>query len=207
MLLGVAGVAALADWWAVARADRHLEHIAKPATLALLVALALVVHPAQDAVRWWVVAALVLSLAGDVFLMLAADLFVAGLAAFLAGHVCYIVGLQLEQRSWWLLLAGVATVAAGVALVGRRIVAAVRRGDEGALVGPVVVYIVAISAMVISAWGTAVAAAVVGAVLFYASDATLAWNRFVAPLRRADLAVMVSYHLGQAALVLSLAVR
>lgn len=207
MLLGIAGAAALVDWWAVAHAHRALEHVAKPATLALLVAVALVLHPAQDAVRWWVVGALVLSLAGDVFLMLAADLFVAGLTAFLAGHVCYIVGLQLEQRSWWLLLAGVVTVAVGVALVGRRIVAAVHRGDDPALLGPVVVYIVAISVMVISAWGTAVTAAVVGAVLFYASDATLAWNRFVAPLRRADLAIMVTYHLAQAALVLSLAVR
>ncbi|MDQ2727613.1 MAG: lysoplasmalogenase [Actinomycetota bacterium] len=43
------------------------------------------------------------------------------------------------------------------------------------------------------------------AVLFYASDATLAWDRFVGPLRRGRLAVIVTYHLGQAGLVVSLA--
>ena len=40
--------------------------------------------------------------------------------------------------------------------------------------------------------------------VFYASDATLAWNRFVRPLRHGHLAVMVTYHLGQIGLVLGL---
>ena len=44
----------------------------------------------------------------------------------------------------------------------------------------------------------------VGAALFVASDAMIAWNRFVAPFRAADLGIMVTYHLGQAGLVLSL---
>ena len=43
-----------------------------------------------------------------------------------------------------------------------------------------------------------------GALLFYVSDATLGWNRFVAPSRGAQVAVMVTYHLAQAGLVLSL---
>lgn len=36
------------------------------------------------------------------------------------------------------------------------------------------------------------------------SDAMIAWNRFVRPFRAADLGIMVTYHLGQAGLVLSL---
>ena len=48
---------------------------------------------------------------------------------------------------------------------------------------------------------TAAPWAVVGALLFYASDATLAWNRFVAPMRFGPVAVMVTYHPAQAGLV------
>jgi len=58
--------------------------------------------------------------------------------------------------------------------------------------------------MVIGAWGSAVALAVVGALLFYASDATLAWGRFVHEHRFGHLAVMTTYHLGQIGLALSL---
>jgi uncharacterized membrane protein YhhN len=52
------------------------------------------------------------------------------------------------------------------------------------------------------ATGNVVAAA--GAALFVASDTMIAWNRFVRPLPMADVGIMVTYHLGQAALVLSL---
>ena len=50
--------------------------------------------PVQDAGtrRAWFVAALVCSLAGDVLLMLPSDRFIAGLAAFLVGHLCYVAG-------------------------------------------------------------------------------------------------------------------
>jgi uncharacterized membrane protein YhhN len=47
--------------------------------------------------------------------------------------------------------------------------------------------------------------ALAGAALFYASDALIAWNRFVRPLSWSPLPVIITYHLGQAGLVLSLA--
>ena len=46
--------------------------------------------------------------------------------------------------------------------------------------------------------------AMAGALTFYASDSLLGWNRFVRPFPHAHLAVMVTYHLGQLLLVLSL---
>jgi uncharacterized membrane protein YhhN len=42
----------------------------------------------------------------------------------------------------------------------------------------------------------------VGAVLFYASDSMLAWDRFLKPLPHARLWVMVTYHLGQIGIIL-----
>ena len=61
-----------------------------------------------------------------------------------------------------------------------------------------------ISVMVASAVGTLDALAIVGACLFYTSDALIAWTRFIQDFRHGRLAVMVTYHLAQFGLVLSL---
>jgi uncharacterized membrane protein YhhN len=127
--------------------------------------------------------------------------FVAGLGSFLLGHIAYIVGLQLAPRSWGWTAVGLAVVVVAIAIVGRRVVQGVAAGDHREMVGPVIAYLVVISAMVVSAFGTAAPWAIAGASLFYASDATLAWNRFLEQRRFGPLAVMVTYHLGQLGLV------
>jgi uncharacterized membrane protein YhhN len=80
-----------------------------------------------------------------------------------------------------------------------------------ALKVPVLIYSLVISLMVYSAlmtWtrpGWSVASAIlvsVSAVLFYASDSMLAWDRFLKPLPHARLQVMVTYHLGQIGIIL-----
>jgi uncharacterized membrane protein YhhN len=194
-------VFALADWFGVVTERTTIRYVAKPATLASLIGVALALEPFDGAIRTWMVVGLVCSLVGDVFLMLPERWFVAGLVTFLTGHLAYVVGLSLAPTSAVGLAIGVALVVTAAATLGRSIVSAVRRGDHPELTAPVVVYIAVISAMVVAASGTAAAAAVGGALLFYVSDATLAWNRFVHPLRNGGLAVMVTYHLGQAGLV------
>jgi uncharacterized membrane protein YhhN len=192
---------ALTDWWATWAERRQVRYVAKPATLALLIGVAVTLDPVDPTIRTWMVIGLVLSLAGDVFLMLDEKWFVAGLGSFLLGHIAYVVGLQLAPRSWGWTVVGLVLVVVAVAVVGRRIVAAVGAGGQEEMVGPVIAYLVVISAMVVSAFGTAAPAAIVGASLFYASDATLAWNRFIELRRFGPLAVMVTYHLGQIGLV------
>jgi uncharacterized membrane protein YhhN len=198
-LLGMAAVFAVADWVAVARGSKGLEYVAKPAATLLLVGVALALVPEDDTRRAWFVLALVLSLAGDVFLMLPRNLFVAGLASFLLGHVAYVAGFGLGEAWPW--IAGVAVVAVAVGAPILR--ALLARGDKE-LVGPVVAYMAVISVMVACAIGTADAVAIAGAVLFMASDSLIAWNRFVRPLAWAPVTIMVTYHLAQAGLVLSL---
>ena len=97
-------------------------------------------------------------------------------------------------------------MAVGVALLvlGRRIVRGVGAGPDTDLVAPVAIYMGLISLMVASAVGTTEALAIVGAVLFYVSDALIAWTRFVRDLPHGRVAVMVTYHLAQICLVLSL---
>ena len=70
--------------------------------------------------------------------------------------------------------------------------------------GPVVAYFLAISTMVVSACGAGNADAITGAVLFLASDSLIAESRFVGTRRGFPVAIMVTYHLALAALVVSL---
>jgi uncharacterized membrane protein YhhN len=204
-LLVLAVVVAVVDWYAVDTDRRPLEYAAKPLTLVLLIAAALSLVPASPAVRVAVVVALVLSLIGDVLLMLPAERwFVFGLGAFLAAHVAYVTAFWIRGVSVGALLVGVVVVAVALLGLGGRIVAAVSRGPDTDLVGPVAVYIGVISLMVASAIGTRAALVIAGAALFYCSDALIAWTRFIHDLPHGRLAVMVTYHLAQILLVLSL---
>ncbi len=200
-LLAVTLAFAVADWWATWVERPDIRHVTKPATLAFLIGVAVTLTPVDPTIRTWMVIGLVLSLAGDVFLMLPEKWFVAGLGSFLLGHIAYVVGLQLAPRSWMWTAIGLAVVVIAIATVGRRIVLGVGSGDQRDMVPPVIAYLVVISTMVVSAFGTAAPWAIVGATLFYASDATLAWNRFLDQRRFGPLAVMVTYHLGQIGLV------
>lgn len=201
--LGVAAVAAVANWTACATGNRRVEYVAKPLTMAALAVVALTLEPADPARRAWFVAAAVCSLAGDVFLMLPRDRFLHGVAAFLLAHLCYLAGLVRGTASSTGLLLGVIVMVAALVVTGRPLVAALRKRHPE-LVVPVAVYITAISAMVIAALTFGPLLAAVGALLFAASDSILARNRFVHPIRGAQVAVMTTYHLGQASLLLSL---
>ena len=198
-LLGMAAVFAVADWLAVWRGSKGLEYVAKPLALVALMGVALTLVPEDESMRTWFVVALVLSLAGDVFLMLPRNLFVAGLASFLLGHLAYVAGFGIGQAWPWILGVGVVGAA-----VGTPIVRALRRDGHGELLGPVLAYMAVISVMVACAIGDGDPRAIVGAALFMLSDSLIAWNRFVRPLAWAPVTIMVTYHLGQAGLVLGL---
>ncbi len=203
----VASVFAIGNWYAVARSRKPLEYLCKPATLAALIVAATLLDPTVDAHtrRAWFVAALVFSLAGDVLLMLPRDLFVPGLAAFLVGHVCYLVGFWVHGPSGPALIPAVVVTIAVVAPLARRILGAITAGSEpDELRLAVVAYMVVISAMLVTALASGNVVAGAGAILFVASDSMIAWDRFVQGFRWAPVAIMVTYHLGQAGLVASL---
>jgi uncharacterized membrane protein YhhN len=197
VLFGLAAVFAVADWVAVHLGNKRLEYVAKPAALLFLAGAASVLTPDDPTQQRWFLYALGMCLAGDIHLML--NRFVPGLAAFLVGHLLYIGGFGLSDAWPWVLVVSVVT-----ASLGARILAAVRGRGERALIGPVAAYMAAITVMVACAIGSGNRVAAIGAVLFMVSDTLIAWNKFVVPLRWAPVAIMVLYHLGQGALVLSL---
>jgi uncharacterized membrane protein YhhN len=193
---------AVVDWYAVARGDRRTEAWAKPATLVALVVVALVLGAADTSAGLWLLLALVLGLVGDVFLLGDTDTrFRLGLAAFLLGHLAFVVSfarLGLDPPDWqW--AAWVVLFACLIAT--RRVVPATFLRGGQALALPVALYTVVIGAMVILAFDTGEPLIAIGATVFAASDSILAVDRFVRPRPWAQFAVMVTYHLGQALIV------
>ncbi len=201
LLFDAAAVFAAADWIAVALRNKALEFASKPAVIVLLLGVSVAAQPRHNVQRWAFVVALAFSLAGDVLLMV--DRFVRGLIAFFCAHVAYIVGLRAGRPDFRPLLLSAAVVFVVMAIVGRRILSAVReRSPE--LGTAVSAYIAVISVMVACALASGNPLAATGAALFMVSDSLIAWNRFVRPLSSAPLTIIVTYHLAQAGLVLSL---
>ena len=209
-LLALPRLIALADWVAVAVDRRPLEYVLKPATMVALGAVVLALDLPGCQLRWWYLAAIILSLAGDVFLMLPESAmnpelsFVAGLGSFLVAHVLYVVGMVLLGVSGgWLVIGTVAAVLV-IVTVGRRVIAGARATDRR-LFAPVMAYVVVIAVMIATSFGTGIIVGIVGALLFGFSDSVIGWTRFLRDFPHSRVVVMVTYHLGQVGLVLALA--
>ena len=199
-------VLAVADWVVIARGEIRRRPITKPlATLALL-AVAAFAGQMDGAARAALIVAVVLCLAGDVFLLRHDDRsFLAGLCSFALGHAAYVVTALIVGVTWPRLAWALPFLAFMLAVqaVTKMLPQARRRGGTSMMIA-VAVYSGIISAMVISATGVASWAAAVGAMLFATSDSIIGYNRFVRPIRLADLPVMITYHAGQLLLILGL---
>lgn len=211
LLLAVFLAVAALDWAAVHTGSKPVEYVCKPGCMLVLIGAAASLDPVDGTARAALLVALALSTLGDVFLMLpgrreqGSSLFLAGLGSFLLAHVAYVVAFAVAGFEGGGLLLGAALAATLVVTVGRPIVGAVRRGDERAMAGPVAAYVAVISAMVLAAAGTGEPAALAGAVLFAGSDSLIARQRFVRPAPWQPLAIIASYHVAQALLVVSFA--
>ena len=205
-VIAVAAVFAVGNWISRVNGSRALEYATKPTVTALLAVAALTLDARDGAARAWFVVALVLSLAGDVLLMLPKEQFVTGLASFLLAHVAYIVGFLVAGVHRGAVVVAAVIVALTLGPLGVVLVRSARRVDRS-IAPAVAAYVVVIAAMVVCASGSHRDFAIAGAALFACSDSTIAITRFVREARVAAFApllIMVTYHLGQAGLVLSL---
>jgi uncharacterized membrane protein YhhN len=178
-----------------------LHWFAKPLTTVLILGVALLAGTAVSLrYRRWIVAGMVCSLIGDVLLMLPANLFVAGLVAFLCGHGCFITAFLGDSRLAVRPLAWLASL-----LIGGLNLGLLWPSIPAALHPAVAVYGSVLSVMGGQAIGRAwfhsadalalpARRAAVGAALFMLSDSLLAWNRFHAPLPWSTLWVLGSYY-------------
>jgi len=203
ILSAATALVAAADWFAVATSRRTLEYVAKPAVMVGLIAVAAALEPVSQVERLFFVAALALGLLSDVFLMLPRDMFLAGLVAAFVEHVAYVGGFRARDLHVGLLAIALAVALVSVAVVMPAVYRALRK-NQPSLVMPVIAYVAVFVVMVASAGGTGSYVALGGALLFFYSDALLAWNRFVSPVGWGRLVNIIAYHSGQALLVLSL---
>lgn len=188
-----------------------LEIVAKPAVMLCLFFWLLLTVGLEGAVFWFGLGIL-LSLVGDVLLMISLDrFFLLGLVAFLLAHIFYVIGfnIPLPALSAWSVIL-VVLIGWGGSKVIRRILVSVDEKGQGHMRLPITLYSMVISIMLLSAmiklndltW-TASAALLVslGAFLFYLSDIILAWNKFVTPIPYGRIYNIAAYHLGQILLI------
>ena len=196
-LFGAAAVSALlaiaADW----EERRHPAfYLLKPLTTALILGAALSLAPASGAAyRLTVVAALALSLLGDICLMFEGDAwFTAGLGSFLLAHVGFIVaflkGVTLALPPAWTLLPLLYGLGLCAWLLPR----------AGSLRIPVALYCLVLLGMTLAAalrlqalGGRPALLAVSGALLFVVSDSSLALRKFAGPYRVAQALILSTY--------------
>jgi uncharacterized membrane protein YhhN len=190
----------------VSQPPTPLRTVAKTLAVALLAALTFVENGPP-----LLFVALVLSALGDAFLSREGEpMFLAGLGSFLAAHLCYVAlfvmhggGLEpLLVAPWrWVVAAVVIVVAVALfLLVWRRV--------KPALALPILAYTLVAVATAIAALTLDRLWTILGAVLFLASDALLATERFLLPAispHRSGLRQLVwlLYYVAQAAITLS----
>lgn len=175
----------------------------KPATVLMLLALVVLLAPAESDYAYLIIAGLGASLAGDVFLMLRPERFLAGLAAFLVAHLIYIEAFA--GLGW------PGNLAVGLVLVVFAVVIfRVLQPRLGPLRWPVLGYVLAIATMVwlaVSAWlaqpSASTAAGAVGALFFLVSDTSLGLARFRWRYPGAQAVTLATYYLGQWLIALS----
>jgi uncharacterized membrane protein YhhN len=184
--------------------SKFIHYAFKPLTMIMIISLAwerTVGEP--SAYGYLILGGLCLSLSGDVFLMLPARHFRAGLMAFLAAQVLYMAAFSRDLRTLsfiWL----------WVILVYAALVFLILYRGLGKYRWPVLVYVLAISAM---AWlalnrhlglrepGSLLSA--IGAFLFLASDSFNAVNRFRKPFGAAQVIILGTYFAAQLLFALS----
>jgi alkenylglycerophosphocholine hydrolase len=202
------GLAAALIYLAAGRMDDAywLRMIAKPIPVLML---ALWVSGLRVKGRYQlaIMIGLLLSALGDMLLEYSEATFLLGLAAFLLGHVAYIVAFLQDTRKLHPFY-GAAAYAYGFFAA----VFLMTTGDLGGMIGQVYLYILIITTML---WRAAarldvptlprfsVWAGLAGALFFVVSDSILAFRLFGTPIQLGGAAVMVTYWLGQLGIALS----
>jgi len=205
MLLPIV-ISALCCIWFVSRQNQRLFYLFKPLTIGLIIVFALLGENKLPFYRIMIIAGLILSMIGDVFLMLPTDQFLAGLAAFLLAHICYITAFVsvINGVSWWLL---VIYMVLGVGFVYFLFPKLGPRKEA------VIVYIFVIAIMIWMAtemlFQTPQLGSLIvflGAILFALSDFVLSLNRFQGAFKFARAVTLALYFTAQTLMAASVGI-
>lgn len=182
--------------------DRRLLYFFKPLALVLIITLAWFYKFASTQTskfyRTAILSGLVFSLGGDIFLIDPKQYFVFGLASFLIAHLCYIAAFSRAAEGKF------NPLSVSAFLIGAVMLWTVYAGVPAGLKVPVIVYALAISAMLAAALNFYLMRnapqamfALSGAFLFIVSDSVLAYNKFNTEFYLAKLILLSTYFLAQ----------
>lgn len=160
------------------------------------------------------IAGLALSALGDFFLSRDGEkAFIGGLASFLIAHAAYIALFAAVGQSPTVLLSMPLVLAAALLIaISLALLRTILRHVPNELRLPVMVYCAALMLMGLTALATERTPVIVGAMMFVASDAILAWEKFVEPAGSARkppmrFAVWVLYYAAQVTFLLAFTMR
>ena len=185
--------------WGEYKGPDSLVYIFKPLTMVFIITIALLAKdPPGKKYKFAIIAGLLFSMAGDIFLMLPVDLFIAGLVSFLVAQLIYTYAFR-SGRSFRLKFIAILPFA----IYGMIIFVILLPGLNGMMV-PVAAYILVILVMAWQAWdqwddvrGRWALLAFIGAVLFVLSDTFLALNKFGEPFMAARGLTLITYFSAQ----------
>jgi uncharacterized membrane protein YhhN len=178
---------------------RLVHYIFKPLTMVFIILIALQKEPsASSFYKYMIVAGLLLSLAGDIFLMLPSDKFVPGVFSFLIAHLFYITAFWTEGTHASSFLYLIPFLLHGAVMLS------ILLPHLGKMKLPVLVYMLALLLMgwqALNRWAGSdqpgSLSALIGAILFVASDSILAIDRFRKSFDRAHLYILLTYFTAQ----------
>jgi uncharacterized membrane protein YhhN len=185
--------------------DRERTHyLFKPLTIIFIILIALESKfPASSFYKYAIIAGLLFSLAGDVFLMLPRDRFTAGLISFLIAHLFYIAAFWSESGRALSIWAVIPFLIYG-SLMLRMLWRDLRKMRLPVLIYMLVILMMgwtAVSRLMPGQEGSLPAA--IGALLFIASDSMLAIDRFKGRFKGAQAYILTTYFAAQWLIALS----
>jgi uncharacterized membrane protein YhhN len=192
----------LAVWFGYHQPQRGF-YLFKPLTTILILLIPVLATEGICLFSGLILAGLIFSLLGDVFLMLPEDRFLEGLIAFLVAHLFYISGFLIDQGTpvFWPLL----PILGLSGMIGWFL-----NSGMGKMKIPGFVYLGVISTMVWLAWSRWIIGGQLnhllgfcGASLFFISDLILATNRFKVNFKAARALNLTAYYAGQYLIALS----
>ena len=182
------------------------RYVFKPLTTLLIILFAVLQEPqVSENYKLLIISGLVLSLAGDIFLMLPKDRFVAGLGSFFIAHLFFILAFAGNFGPYW----GWGYLIPILIYTGIFLKILLPHTNKMSI--PVVAYTLVLTVFLWQAGGRAwtlagdsATIAFFGAVLFVASDSILAYDRFVKGFKFAGVFIMLTYWMAQVFIALSI---
>ncbi|MES2041714.1 MAG: lysoplasmalogenase [Pseudomonadota bacterium] len=196
--LAIAG----AEWGKEIGSAQYLHYIFKPLTTLAIFFFALRNKPVISSIyQKAILAGIICSLIGDIFLMLPGTVFhhgfLCGLLSFLLAHICFLRALISDSR-----FAGKPMAFTSIAALGIVNLVILWPSLPTALQIPVVAYVCLLLCMTAQAISRGLQLrsmsgrlALIGGLCFMLSDTLLAYNRFYAPIAHSPLLILSSYYL------------